>query len=126
MANKNLKIMIVEDEPLLLKAIAKKMSVLEIDTILCSGGEQALELLKKGQIPDVIWLDYYLQDMNGLEFCQHVKSHPKLKKIPILVVSNSASPDKVDSMLALGVNDYLLKAEHRLDDIINIIRKMLK
>lgn len=118
--------MVVEDEPLLLKAIAKKMAVLDIDTILCPSGQKGLNSLDKGHLPDVIWLDYYLQDMNGLQFCQQVKSDKRFKQIPILVVSNSASPDKVESMLALGVNDYLLKAEHRLDDIITIIRKILR
>lgn len=117
--------MVVEDEPLLLQAIAKKMSVLGIDTILCPTGKKAINSLNKGNVPDVIWLDYYLQDMNGLEFCQYVKSDIKFQKIPILVVSNSASPNKVQTMLALGVNGYLLKAEHRLDDIIKVINKML-
>ena len=59
--------------------------------------------------------------MNGLEFMQHLKSNPAWSKIPVLVVSNSASSDKVHSMLALGVRKYLLKAEYRLDEIVEML-----
>ena len=43
------------------------------------------------------------------------------RKIPVLVVSNSASPDKVHRMLALGAKKYMLKAESRLDDLVKIV-----
>ena len=64
--------------------------------------------------------------MNGLAFMQELKKNEKWANIPVLVVSNSASPDKVHNMLALGAKKYILKAEYRLDEIIAMIRDFIK
>jgi len=117
--------MVVEDEPLLLEAIGKKLEKEGIEAILCPDGKQALDqLADSNDLPDAIWLDYYLKDMNGLSFMGSVKQNPKLRNIPVIVVSNSASTDKVSNMLALGVKKYLLKAEYRLEDIVKIIQEL--
>jgi DNA-binding NarL/FixJ family response regulator len=63
--------------------------------------------------------------MNGLAFMQTIKSNPKWDDIPVVMVSNSASPEKVHNMLALGVKKYILKAEYRLDEIIAMILQLI-
>lgn len=63
--------------------------------------------------------------MNGLAFMQELKQNPAWTNIPVLVVSNSASPDKVSNMLALGARKYILKADYRLDEIIAMIRDFI-
>src|SRR5438046_1816674 len=107
-------IMVVEDESLLLQAITKKLKLSNIDVLSCSSGKQAVDYLNNLDVlPDAIWLDYYLKDMSGLEFMNHIKGNPKLQDLPVLVISNSASPDKVNTMLELGVKKYMLKADFR-------------
>jgi len=107
MANKKLTILVIEDEVLLLEAISKK----------------ALDYLKNlSRKPNAIWLDYYLGDSNGIELMQKIHENKTWSSIPVLVVSNSASPEKVHKMLDLGVKKYLIKAEHRLDDLVNEIK----
>lgn len=119
-------IMVVEDETLLLQAISKKLKISNIDVISCASGQQAVDYLNNlEQLPDAIWLDYYLKDMNGLAFMQELKKNTKWSVIPVFVVSNSASPDKVNNMLALGAKKYVLKAEHRLDEIIGMIKEFI-
>ncbi len=119
--------MVVEDESLLLQAITKKLTVSGVDPVSCASGAQALDYLKNlPELPDAIWLDYHLKDMDGLGFMKQLKSNPLWSKIPVIVVSNSASPDKVDAMLALGANKYLLKADHFLDEIIQIVKEFIK
>lgn len=123
----NLKVMVVEDEPLLLEAIGKKLEKEGIGTILCSDGKQAIDQLagsNSDALPNAIWLDYYLKDMDGLSFMGMLKQNPKLQNIPVIVVSNSASSQKVNTMLALGAKKYLLKAQYRLEDIVGIIREL--
>lgn len=120
-------IMVVEDEPMLLNAISLKLTKLDLGVVLCSSGQQALSsLASELTLPDIIWLDYYLEDMNGLDFITRIKQQPLWQNIPVIVVSNSASDTKVKNMLALGVNKYLLKAEYRLEEIVAIIEEILK
>ena len=115
-------IMVVEDETLLLQAITKKLKLSGLDVISCASGQQAVDYLESlDELPDAVWLDYYLKDMNGLAFMQSVKANPKWTNIPVVVVSNSASPEKVNNMLALGAKKYILKAEYRLDEIIKMM-----
>jgi DNA-binding response OmpR family regulator len=126
MSNKNPTIMVVEDETLLLQAITKKLKLSGMDVLSCASGQQAVDYLDSlDELPDAIWLDYYLKDMNGLAFMQELKRNSAWTNIPVMVVSNSASPDKVHNMLALGAKKYILKAEYRLDEIIQMIRDFL-
>ena len=126
MSKDNPTIMVVEDENLLLQAITKKLKISGMDVLSCSSGQQAIDYLNNLEaLPDGIWLDYYLKDMNGLAFMQELKRDTRWSKIPVIVVSNSAAPDKVHNMLALGARKYILKAEYRLDEIIDMIRDFI-
>jgi DNA-binding response OmpR family regulator len=127
MSKQNPAIMVVEDETLLLQAITKKLKLSGLDVISCASGQQAVDYLDNlDELPDAVWLDYYLKDMNGLAFMQTLKENPKWANIPVLVVSNSASPEKVHNMLGLGAKKYILKAEYRLDEIIEMIRDFIR
>lgn len=126
MSKTNPTVMVVEDENLLLQAITKKLKLSGIDVLSCASGQQAIDYLANlDELPDAVWLDYYLKDMNGLAFMQELKAKPEWENIPVLVVSNSASPDKVSNMLGLGAKKYILKAEYRLDEIIAMIRDFI-
>lgn len=127
MDNTKQTILVVEDEELLREAIVKKLTLSGIAPISCSSGKEALSYLSQAlTLPDAIWLDYYLKDMNGIEFMAALKKNNRFVAIPVIVVSNSASMTKVHNMLALGAKKYVLKAEHRLDDIIQEILSYIK
>ncbi len=122
--------MIVEDEQSLQEAITLKLKSLGIETVAFASGQEAIDYLKNlsslNDLPDLIWLDYYLKDLNGLEFMRQLKQHNSLAKIPVIVVSNSASPEKVKKMYDLGAEKYFLKAEKRLDEMVEVIYQLLK
>jgi len=120
-------ILVIEDESLLLQAITKKLTLTGLNPVSATSGEQAIDYLNNlPELPDVIWLDYHLKGMDGLAFLEKIKENPKWKDIPVVVVSNSASPDKVHHMLALGANKYILKAEYRLDQIIETVKSFIQ
>jgi CheY-like chemotaxis protein len=76
---------------------------------------------------DIIWLDHYLIGReDGLDFVAEVKNDKKWRKIPIFVVSNTASQEKLGAYMSLGVKKYYIKANYRLDDIIKDIKKSVK
>ncbi len=119
-------ILILEDEEPLLQAITKKLELSGFETVSTTTGSQAIDYLENmDRLPDVIWLDYYLKDTNGIEFMNELKKNKKWKNIPVIVVSNSASDKKIHTMLALGAKKYVLKAEHRLEDIIQMVEDFI-
>lgn len=122
----NPSVMVVEDEEMLLEAITKKLELSNITPLSFKSGREAIKYLQNTKdYPQGIWLDYYLNDMNGLEFMQSIQANEKFSRIPVIVVSNSVSPQKVSAMLSLGAKRYLLKAEHRLEDIISFFREYI-
>jgi CheY-like chemotaxis protein len=126
MKSSNYKILVVEDEPTLRMAIQKKLEKSGYLVTAVASAEDGLNLLKTNSyVPSIIWLDYYLPGMNGLDFLIKVKDNPALKNVPVFVISNTAGPEKVANMIAIGVNKYFIKAEKRLDEIIKEIDKLL-
>lgn len=120
------RVLIVEDEASLLLAIEQKLKRAGFLTVPIQDGREALSYLRTTrQAPRLIWLDYYLPSMNGLEFLGEVKKDPNLKNIPVFVVTNTAGPDKVSAMMALGADRYFLKAERRLSEIIDHAKSIL-
>ena len=121
-------ILVVEDERPLAAAIKAKLTKSGFAVVTSRTVEQRLNYLEDIGIVDAIWLDHYLLGKeNGLDFVTKIKAHNgRWKNIPIFVVSNTASPDKVQSYLRLGINKYYTKADHRLDEIISEIKSYLE
>ena len=119
-------VLVVEDERPLQEVIRRKLEISDFNVVVARTVEQATAHLQADELISVIWLDHYLLGKeNGLDFVVRVKSEPEWQKIPIFVVSNTASPDKVRSYLSLGVNQFYTKSDFRLDQIIEEIRKTI-
>lgn len=129
MAKKNVKkptILVVEDERPLLEAIKRKLQLNGFEVVTARSADQAFSYLADIKGIDVVWLDHYLLGKeSGLEFLVKLKGDTNWKKIPVFVVSNTASAQKVNSYISLGVNKYYTKADYRLDQIISDIKDFL-
>lgn len=118
-------ILVVEDERALQSAIKTMLERQKFTVLTASTASKALELLNETKV-DAIWLDHYLiGDQNGLDLVTKLKAEDSpWKKIPVIVVSNSSSPQKVNSYLELGVTEYLSKSDYKLDDIIKKFKEL--
>jgi len=120
-------VLVVEDERPLLDAIRIKLEKSGFSVVTARSVEQALNHVKDVGNIDAIWLDHYLLGKeSGLDFVVNCKQENSwCKNIPIFVVSNTATPEKVKAYLELGVEKYYVKAEKRLDDVIGEIKAKL-
>lgn len=119
-------ILVVEDEKPLQDAIRIKLEKNNFNVLTARSVEQALNYLKDVEQIDIIWLDHYLfGQADGLDFVSEVKNNKQWQAIPIFVVSNTASAEKVKAYLNLGINKYYVKSEKRLDEIICDIKNYL-
>lgn len=71
-------------------------------------GIEGLKIFEK-ILPDLILLDISMPFMSGIEFLEAIKKEPRLKDIPVLVISANHQRELIDQMIKLGVNDYILK-----------------
>ncbi len=119
-------ILVVEDELPLQQAIQLKLEKNGLGVVTARSVKQARMLLEELSKVDVVWLDHYLiGEESGLDFVAELKNNAKWKKIPVFVVSNTASSDKVKTYLELGVNKYFTKSNYLLEQIIAEIKKAI-
>lgn len=119
-------ILVVEDERPLAEAIKTKLEKEGFAVVSAVSFKQAVEYLEDVKI-DGLWLDHYLLgEENGLDLVAKIKNDDRWKKMPIFVVSNTASAEKVSSYLELGIDKYFTKSDFRLDQIIQSIRTALE
>jgi len=121
------KILLVEDEKCLAEAVKIKLEINGFQVLPADSVDRAKDLINKNSV-DFVWLDHYLLgEESGLDFVANIKSQDSANKnIPIFVVSNTASNDKIQSYIKFGINKYYVKAEHSLEQIIGDLKTVLK
>ena len=102
------KILVVDDEPDILKVITFRVKKLEYEVVTATNGQEALDLIQKEE-PDLILLDIELPVMNGYEVCQRVKTNEKLKHIPIIFLSANSASKIAERAKEFNADDYLIK-----------------
>lgn len=121
-------VLVVEDEQPLLSAIKIKLEKSGFQVVSSRSVDGALKILEDEVKVDVIWLDHYLiGEKNGLDLVAKLKEEKSpWRQIPIFVVSNTATADKVNSYVRFGIEKYFTKSDYRLDEIIADIRTCLE
>jgi len=114
---KNKKILVVEDEKPLSEAIKFKLERQGITALISNSAEEAMDILKKESV-DLIWLDLKLPKINGIEFLKIIRDNPDWKDKKVIIVSASGSDEMKERAKAMGILDYIVKNEMKLDDII--------
>lgn len=104
---KNIKIMIVEDEPKLLKTMTDFLALQEYDVEYASDGNSALTLFReKKQEIELILLDLMLPDISGYTVLKEIR---KISEVPVIILSaRSAVADQI-SGFEKGADDYITK-----------------
>lgn len=119
------KILIVEDDPFLLKMYTKKLQIEGFEVETARDGEEGLGKFKTF-MPGLVLLDLMLPKLNGLEVIEKAKSDPQIKNIPILVLSNLSATTDTDIAVKEGAVGYLIKSEYTPSQVVDKIKEYLK
>ncbi len=107
MSNSHFRILAIDDTPANLLTLGTALAD-EYDLQIATDGEQGLALAAAAP-PDLILLDLMMPGIDGFEVCRRLKSHVKLKDIPVIIVSALNEVDTEAAGLALGAADYMTK-----------------
>jgi len=118
------KILLIEDEPTLQKAIGRYLEQegYEIENAL--DGDIGVEIAKRNK-PDLILLDIILPKKDGFEVLKELKEDETTKDIPVIILTNLEGDSDVEKALSLGATTYLVKANYRLEEISKKIKETL-
>lgn len=87
----------------------------EVQTV--EDGEAAVEKINKEKF-DLVLLDLILPKKDGLEVLKEVRENSELRKMPIVVLSNLGADEDIKKALNLGANDYFVKTQHPIGEIL--------
>ena len=102
------KILVVDDQPVNVQLLKRKLEREGIQVIAAYTDQDALDLVPKEK-PDLILLDVMMPDMDGLEVCQRLQETEDTRSIPIIFITARSSKESKLEGLAIGAVDYITK-----------------
>lgn len=97
-----------DDDPLLQQLVQLRLEKDGYEVQVAADGAAALAALEKLS-PALIILDQHMPRLSGLETAQRLSRHPRLKAVPIMMLTASGAPEVVNGARALHAAGYLLK-----------------
>jgi DNA-binding response OmpR family regulator len=116
-----MRILIVEDDPLLVRIYSVRLKEEGFDVDVASDGNEAMENVKK-QAPDLILLDLLMPRRDGFAFLDDLKALGLNPKPPVVVLTNLDKPDDAAKAKQMGADDYVVKGDTNMDAIIAKIK----
>ncbi len=120
----NKKILIIEDEEILLDLLQKKLSKQGYDISVARDGEEGLNAIRKIK-PDLILLDIVMPKLGGFKVMEEKAKDSNIKDIPVIIISNSGQPVDLNKAKKLGAKDWLVKTEFDPQGVIDKVIKQI-
>jgi len=102
------KVLVVDDEPYILKSMAFVLKKGNYEVIEATNGEEALEMMKKHK-PGLVFLDVMMPKKSGYEVVQEARNDPELKDTYMVLLTAKGQDSDRDEGLRAGANDFMTK-----------------
>ncbi len=119
------KILVVEDEEILLTAVTEELKNAGFEVVSAKDGQEGVAKALSEK-PDLILLDLVMPKLDGIGALKQLKTNPETQNIPVVILTNLSDYDKVSEALALGAMDYLVKANYRLEELVAKIKTVIE
>lgn len=123
MADK-IKVLLIEDDKMIIDMYTLKFTQEGYDVTQAENGEDGLKQAQTSN-PEVILLDIILPKMDGFTVLKELKKDPKLKNIPVVLLTNLGQDGDVKKGLELGATDYLIKANFTPAQVVDKVKSVL-
>jgi CheY-like chemotaxis protein len=124
MQNNTNKILVVEDEPVLLEVVSDMLKEEQFTVIQAHDGEEGLAMALKEK-PDLIILDILMPKMDGLTMLKHLRKDEWGKNARVIITTSVNEETTIQEAMNHGVYDYLIKAEWSLEDLVRKVKDKL-
>jgi CheY-like chemotaxis protein len=119
------RILLVDDDPILLKVYQSKLTSEGFDIEAVSDGPGALKAIAGKTPPDLLLLDLMLPGMSGVEVIRSVRARQHARRLPIIVLSNLYLEEESKAAIAAGADLILAKANTTPRKVVEAIRGLL-
>ena len=118
------KILLIEDDPLMLRLYEKILERNDFQIVTASRGQEGLTKAKEEK-PDLILLDIMMPEMDGFEVLGKLKSDDTTKNLPVIALTNLAGEEDAKKALEMGAIRYIIKSEHDPAGVVKIAKEVL-
>jgi CheY-like chemotaxis protein len=100
----------LDDQEIFLSALGNIAELIACETAMSAG--EALERLKSGDVmPDLIFLDLKMEGMHGFQFLNQLRLLPALRKIPVIILTDSSDPLDIEMSKLAGAKKFVTKPD---------------
>ena len=118
------KILLIEDEEIIINVLERKLIQGGYKTFVARDGEEGIKKIKEEK-PDLVLLDIIMPKKGGFEVMEEMQEDQEMKKIPIIIISNSGQPVELDKAQRLGAKDWLIKTEFDPEEVLKKVIKQI-
>lgn len=119
------RILIAEDEEFLVQALRDNLEADGYEVDIAANGVEAIARVLEHR-PDLILLDLLMPKRDGMSVLKELRENAEWKHIPVIVLSNFGGDVEIKRALQMGANDYFVKSQHMVTEVIDKIKNYLE
>jgi DNA-binding response OmpR family regulator len=118
--------LVADDDRIVRRIVVAKLSGLGYEVGEAEDGQQALDLLVGGEVPDLLITDSLMPRLNGLELVRSIRGNPDvaLSNLPVIMLTSRQSERDIIEGLETGLDDYVTKP-FSPDELVARVRTVL-
>jgi len=117
-------LLVVEDDPDLAQLVIDIFMTAGFEMHWASNKAEVNQQMNRRPAVDLVLMDIVLPDTNGLEILRRIRSHPKLGKLPVIMMTGKSSAEDVAAGLAAGADGYVTKP-FMMSGLVKAVRQVL-
>ncbi|MEJ0021836.1 MAG: response regulator [Candidatus Doudnabacteria bacterium] len=126
MAEKQTKVLVVEDDVTMREIMVHKLSTSGFAVVEAADGKSAIANWKKEK-PDIVLLDLMLPEMDGFQILEVIRKDPDpvVAGTSVIVLSNLFGKEEIQKAKELNIDDYMVKAYYTTEEIVTRLKETL-
>jgi PleD family two-component response regulator len=113
-SNESPRVLIVDDDENTLEILRRWLAKEGYETVTAEDGQECLDILQKERF-DIVLLDVMMPNVDGLQVCEQLRQDPRLRTIPVVLLTAKDDMETRTRGMALGVSEYLTKPINKLE-----------
>ncbi len=119
------KILLAEDDEYISRAYIAGLERDGFVVVHAKDGDETIKILGEDKTFNLMLLDILMPGKDGFAVLKHVRKTEGLKELPVFILSNLGQKSDVKKANKLGASGYMIKANHSMNDVIEVVRKAL-
>jgi two-component system, chemotaxis family, chemotaxis protein CheY len=101
--------LVIDDSRAMRRIVSAALEGVGYETRQAGHGQEALDVLQEGYVPDLCTIDWNMPVMDGLQFVSAVRANPAWRAVTLMMVTSESEQSQIVRALAAGAHEYVIK-----------------